>query len=88
MKSKEGVKGGISSLQSLECTWTTAFPAKVVSLCALSNVMRNYYLQAIRAIVLVLAVTASASAQNPTDSIKELHEVTVTSKQPVRTIAT
>ena len=88
MKLKEGVKRGISSLQSLECTWTTAFPAKVVSLCALSNVMRNYYLQAILAIVLVLAVTASASAQNPTDSIKQLHEVTVTSKQPVRTIAT
>ena len=49
---------------------------------------RNYYLLAILAIVLALAVTASASAQNPTDSIKELHEVTVTSKQPVRTIAT
>ena len=50
--------------------------------------MGKYYLLAILATVLAFAVTASASAQNPTDSIKELHEVTVTSKQPVRTIAT
>lgn len=50
--------------------------------------LNHYYLQAILATVLAFAVTASASAQNPTDSIKELHEVTVTSKQPVRTIAT
>lgn len=54
----------------------------------LSTIKRNYYLLAILATVLAFAVTASASAQNPTDSIKELHEVTVTSKQPVRTIAT
>ncbi len=53
-----------------------------------STIKRNYYLLAILATVLAFAVTASASAQNPTDSIKELHEVTVTSKQPVRTIAT
>ena len=50
--------------------------------------MGKYYLLAILATVLAFAVTASASAQNPTDSIKELHEVTVTSKQPVRSIAT
>ncbi len=50
--------------------------------------MGKDYLLAILATVLAFAVTASASAQNPTDSIKELHEVTVTSKQPVRTIAT
>ncbi len=50
--------------------------------------LRNYYLQVILAIVLAFAATASASAQNLTDSIKQLHEVTVTSKQPVRTIAT
>ena len=49
---------------------------------------RNYYLLAILATVLAFAVIASASAQNPTDSIKELLEVTVTTKQPVRTIAT
>ena len=53
-----------------------------------STITRNYYLQAILAIVLALTVTVGASAQNPTDSIKELHEVTVTSKQPIRTIAT
>lgn len=61
--------------------------------------LNKYYLQAILAIVLAFAVTAGASAQNPNvkeqgawdeeqDSIKALHEVTVTSKQPVRTIAT
>ena len=72
--------------------------------------MRKYYLQAILAIVLAFAATASASAQNPynpmitdngqatldgrkegqqtTDSIRQLFEVTVISKQPVRTIAT
>ena len=63
--------------------------------------MTHYYLQAILAIVLALAVTAGASAQNPDpqashlpiagerpDSIKQLHEVTVAAKQPVRTIAT
>ena len=66
-----------------------------------SNIMTHYYLQAILAIVLALAVTAGASAQNPDpqasqlpiagerpDSIKQLHEVTVAAKQPVRTIAT
>ena len=71
--------------------------------------MGKYYLQAILATVLALAVTAGASAQNPknktiekqrstaegkvngeqtTDSIRQMYEVTVTSKQPVRTIAT
>ena len=61
---------------------------------------KNYYLQVILAIVLAFAVTASASAQNPTtsplssqelarlDSIQQLHEVTVAAKHPVRTIAT
>ena len=53
-----------------------------------STITRNYYLLAILATVLAFAVTASASAQNPTDSIKELLEVSVTAKQPVRTIAT
>ena len=53
-----------------------------------STITRNYYLQAILAIVLAFAVTAGANAQSPTDSIKQLNEVTVTSKQPVRTIAT
>ena len=79
----------------------------------------KYYLQVILAIVLALAVTAGASAQNPmetrdkgretrdkgqetrdegqetrdgrqgaTDSIRELREVTVAMKKPVRTIAT
>ena len=52
------------------------------------NIIRNYYLQAILAIVLAFAVTADANAQSPTDSIKRLNEVTITSKQPVRTIAT
>ena len=58
-----------------------------------------YYLQVILATVLALAVTAGASAQNPKtsqpllggespDSIRQLYEVTVTSKQPLRTIAT
>ena len=61
--------------------------------------LKKYYLQAILATVLAFAVTASASAQNPTplqpplggetqDSIQQLYEVTVTSKQPVRTLAT
>ena len=61
---------------------------------------RNYYLLAILATVLAFAVTASASAQNPQplpdlpqrggekDSIRQLYEVTVAAKQPVRTIAT
>ena len=58
-----------------------------------------YYLQVILATVLALAVTAGASAQNPKtsqpllggespDSIRQLYEVTVTSKQPLRTIVT
>ena len=61
--------------------------------------LKKYYLQAILAIVLAFAETASASAQNPKtpytsvrgespDSISQLYEVTVTSKQPKRTIAT
>ncbi|MBO7138218.1 MAG: TonB-dependent receptor [Bacteroidaceae bacterium] len=50
--------------------------------------LKYYYLRVILAIVLAFAATASASAQNPTDSIRELYEVTVTSKQPLRTIAT
>ncbi|MBR6031137.1 MAG: TonB-dependent receptor [Bacteroidaceae bacterium] len=61
--------------------------------------LNKYYLQAILATVLAFAVTASASAQNPTtpqplsggespDSVRQLYEVTVTSRQPVRTIAT
>ena len=59
----------------------------------------KYYLLAILATVLAFAVTASASAQNPKspqptlggetpDSVRQLYEVTVTSKQPLRTIAT
>ena len=64
----------------------------------------KYYLQAILATVLAFAVTAGANAQSPkttgdgrqttadglltNDSIRELYEVTVTSKVPVRTIAT
>ena len=67
--------------------------------CTLYDNVKNYYLLAILATVLAFAVTASASAQNPsppqpplggetTDSIRQLYEVTVTSKQPVRTIAT
>jgi outer membrane receptor protein involved in Fe transport len=58
----------------------------------MNYVQEKYYLQAILAIALAFAVTAGASAQNPysqtTDSIRQLHEVTVSSKQPVRTIAT
>ncbi|MBO7069406.1 MAG: TonB-dependent receptor [Bacteroidaceae bacterium] len=55
--------------------------------------MKKYYLQAILATVLAFVGTASANAQNLNDedrpdSIQELHEVTVTSKQPLRTIAT
>ena len=61
--------------------------------------MERYYLLAILATVLAFAVTAGANAQSPnqwttdngqlsTDSIRKLYEVTVTSKQPVRTIAT
>ena len=61
--------------------------------------LNKYYLQAILAIVLAFAVTAGASAQNPRshqpplaggtpDSVRQLHEVTVSSRQPVRTIAT
>lgn len=61
--------------------------------------MGKYYLQAILVIVLAFAATVSASAQNPTtpqppiegetiDTLRQLHEVTVTSRQPVRTIAT
>ena len=61
--------------------------------------MNKYYLQAILATVLAFAVTASASAQNPktpqsplegeyADSTKQLHEVTITSRQSSRTIAT
>ena len=50
--------------------------------------LKKYYLQAILAIALAFAVTAGASAQNPTDSTKQLHEVMVISRQPVRTIAT
>ena len=49
--------------------------------------MGKYYLLAILATVLAFAVIASASAQIPTDSIKELLVVRVTTKQPVRTIA-
>ena len=68
--------------------------------CTLYYNVKNYYLLAILATVLAFAVTASASAQNPktplttdngqqtTDSVRQLYEVTVTSKQPVRTIAT
>ena len=60
----------------------------------------KYYLQAILATVLAFAVTAGANAQSPietsqpplggvyADSTKQLREVSVTSKQPVRTIAT
>ena len=65
----------------------------------MSYELTKYYLQAILATVLALAVTAGASAQNPKtsqpllggespDSIRQLYEVTVTSKQPLRTIAT
>lgn len=61
--------------------------------------LKKYYLQSILSTVLAFAVTAGASAQNPTppqpplggetpDSIQQLHEVTVSTKQPVRTIAT
>ena len=61
--------------------------------------LTKYYLQAILATVLAFAVTAGASAQNPKppqpplgeespDSVRQLYEVTVTSKQPMRTIAT
>ena len=60
----------------------------------------KYYLQAILATVLAFAVTAGANAQSPietsqpplggvyADSTKQLREVSVTSKVPVRTIAT
>ena len=56
----------------------------------MSYELTKYYLQAILATVLALAVTAGASAQNPynPDSIRQLYEVTVISKQPLRTIAT
>lgn len=61
--------------------------------------MTIYYLQVILATVLAFAVTAGASAQNPkppqpplggetTDSIQQMLEVTVSSRKPVRTIAT
>lgn len=50
--------------------------------------IKYYYLHVILAIVMAFAVTVSAISQNPTDSIKELVEVTVTSRQPVRTITT
>ena len=89
------VKKEVNSLRSLELKWTIAFHAKVVSLLTMFNELTKYYLQAILAIVLAFAVTASASAQNPIinnkadkDSIQELREVAITSKQPVRTIAT
>lgn len=60
----------------------------------------RHYLHAILAIALASAATAGANAQNQkakeinkkevngADSIRSLHEVTVTVKQPVRTIAT
>ncbi|MBO4428083.1 MAG: TonB-dependent receptor plug domain-containing protein, partial [Bacteroidales bacterium] len=61
--------------------------------------LKKYYLQTILAIVLTFAAIASVSAQNPKspqpslgeespDSVRQLYEVTVTSKQPMRTIAT
>ena len=54
----------------------------------------SYYLQVILAIVLALAVTAGASAQNPKpdtlapDTVGKLREVTVAAGRPQRTIAT
>ena len=61
--------------------------------------LKKYYLQTILANVLPFAAIASVSAQNPKspqpslgeespDSVRQLYEVTVTSKQPMRTIAT
>lgn len=60
----------------------------------------KYYLQAILATVLALAATAGASARNHAihnslpdstarlDTVRQLYEVTVTSRPPVKTIAT
>jgi len=50
--------------------------------------LTKYYLLMILATALAFAATASASAQNPTDTIRQLHEVMVSSKKPIRTIAT
>lgn len=63
---------------------------KIVAMFCEHNI-RNYYLQAILATALAFVVKASASAQNPNnelDTIKQMHEVTVSVKLPTKTIAT
>lgn len=61
--------------------------------------LTHYYLQVILLNVLAFTVTVSANAQNPypqeqdsinrkTDNVRQLHEVTISTKQPLRTIAT
>jgi outer membrane receptor protein involved in Fe transport len=55
------------------------------------NTVKNYYLRAILAIVLAFVVKTNANAQNPDnrkDSVKQMNEVMVTYKRPVKTIAT
>lgn len=55
------------------------------------NTIKNYYLRAILAIVLAFVVKTNANAQNPDnrkDSVKQMNEVMVTYKRPVKTIAT
>ena len=56
---------------------------------------KNYYLHVILVIALALVVISSANAQNPyketihnTDSIRQMNEVTITFKQPFKTLAT
>ena len=57
--------------------------------------LKNYYLHVILVIALALVVISSANAQNPyketihnTDSIRQMNEVTITFKQPFKTLAT
>ena len=66
----------------------------------LDHKLKYYYLQEILAIVLAFVWVTCANAQNPkpsqppsgretsSDSVRQLYEVTITSKQPIRTIAT
>jgi outer membrane cobalamin receptor len=61
--------------------------------------LTHYYLQVILLNVLAFTVTVSANAQNPypqeqdsinrkPDNVRQLHEVTISTRQPLRTIAT
>ena len=63
------------------------------------NKNTKYYLQVILLIVLAFTVTVSANAQNPSankketsplkqDTVRQLQEVIISTKQPTRTIAT